>query len=264
MHEVEHSGFSEFLFNVSKKRISGDFLFRGQRSSDWFLENRWKRFQRDFLSGLQYSGSDIRESLRANAMKEFRNSEFGDEEMSVAEVEALCQHHGLPTRLMDWTYSPYVALFFAMDASALYPSTSEKCAIFEIDVEKFIFAVAFDTDGDETAALSPSAKSLAFSNSVDIANPRILELSDRRNRRAQKQEGTFIILPDRYDNLEQFEAKCISENPKGEFLTKHKVPNADRINAIRHLQSMGSRASTLFNDPGMAAVDGAYRALSLL
>jgi len=84
------------------QRFRSDFAFRGRARPDEPL-----------VPSLVRLGGETRR-LETHLLRNFRKyAARGDVPAdSVWNWLALGQHHGLPTRLLDWTYSPYVALHF--------------------------------------------------------------------------------------------------------------------------------------------------------
>jgi hypothetical protein len=87
-------------------RFRSPFVYRGVRSRDYTLSTSLQR-----LGGPYY---ELEHHLLRNFRKYAHDTAIPDK-ASVWDWLAVAQHHGLPTRLLDWTYSPYVALHFATD-----------------------------------------------------------------------------------------------------------------------------------------------------
>jgi hypothetical protein len=94
--------------NPNLDRYRSPFAFRGMADKDFKLETTLMR--------LRHS-PDILKDIERRLLSSFRKYayKFFDVNYSDWHWISVAQHHGLPTRLLDWSFSPFVAMHFATE-----------------------------------------------------------------------------------------------------------------------------------------------------
>src|SRR5215212_4101376 len=138
MEEHVVSSFEQF-HTVSSAKAKYGMLYRGQKDISKTLLPTLGRYMPSYLErGLdKETAKQELFSAESAVMRIFRKQSaayLGYIPDNGWELWSIAQHHGVPTRLLDWTLSPLVALFFAVEEEqwtgdsvvyALQPKNSE-------------------------------------------------------------------------------------------------------------------------------------------
>lgn len=107
------------------QRFRSGYVYRGMEDCDYPLTTTLNRLGESHLE--------------KHLLRNFRKySQIEDENKSIWNWLALAQHHGLPTRLLDWTYSPLVALHFATANFFRYNRNGIIWAINYVDTKEYL------------------------------------------------------------------------------------------------------------------------------
>lgn len=219
--EGKKLSWAEFRSHISTLSKS-KYLFRGQKEP-WRLRTSFHRGGRYRIS--EFTGNDVKQlHKRLSAI----TSHYFD--LNVPEQNGsffnLLQHHGYPTPLLDWSYSPYVAAFFAFRDLPLNYEDGGDVRIYIFDNEAWL------NKYNQIQNVDPPFPHLSVMEFIAIDNPRLVP-----------QQAITTVT-----NVDDIEAYLIEKKERDNlvYLTAIDIPANERETVMQELRFMGITAGSMF------------------
>ena len=186
--------------------LPSHFIFRGQANADWKLESSLER-----VVGANWCAEEAKKYEELSLVRFRSKFHLYDHENiepdSMLAWLAIMQHYGVPTRLLDFTESPFVALYFALET---YRSSSKKdLSVFAVDYRAVTAAsIACVRRNDSAFQFSDSEvyenRDAIFDRFIDPRAYDIAWITEPRkhNQRLDRQGGCFLISGNRDKKIE--------------------------------------------------------------
>jgi hypothetical protein len=231
--ELTLNSFHEFPSHITADfNDTRRYVWRGQQCSNWKLEPSLARRVRK-----KSTPADELATLQLARFKKAARGRRGTNppKLDDNELWALGQHVGLATPLLDWTISPYVALYFAFADPDHKDQTGHRC----------VFGL------QRTAIKKRTTEIMNRLGPNPNKGVTFFEPESDENSRVLSQRGLFTISPIR-TTIDDWIAENFKD-PKSDILIKILVPNTDREDCLRMLNRMNINHLTLFPDLSGAA-----------
>jgi hypothetical protein len=249
------------------EELQGSWCFRGQREASWLLHTSLDRdVQRERSSPNSRSLYHLnREAETRDLLHRFQ--QYAHHYLThvpprndLSSWYALMQHHRVPTRLLDWTESPYVAMYFAVEEKASEKRVREKeshSAVWAIDL------AWLETKARELLESKNSPPSKADRSPDEVADdtnrllreteePVIVRINPQMsNPRLFAQQGIFLCKLYHEASFGQMLMKMmmypeVTDRP---VVRKLEVGGSLRITFLKRLRAMNIHPASLF--PGL-------------
>jgi hypothetical protein len=241
---------------VENQRLKpgAQWVFRGLSDAKYKLKTSLERARWRFDAPWNELGGMETKMIRQFRRQAHRYLENPPKDDDTIEWLALMQHFGSPTRFQDWTYSFFVALFFAVETA------KKHCAVWAIDSDwlREKAELMFPLGAEEYKRENPPYKSGKFFRHVfchpPYPNRLVYTLNpERLNERLIVQQGLFIAPADISKPFEDnLDAICKNDSNAKDYIWKITIDDkvSLRCDILRHLHRMNINRASLF--PGLS------------
>lgn len=257
MKTIELHSMADLLTQLNE--LPNSFFYRGQADANWSLQSSLER-----VVGAGWSVEKA-QKFEDYSISQFR-SKFHLYDCENIQPESklawlsIMQHYGVPTRLIDFTESPYVALYFALEAYS--PQSGKQLALYAVDyseiMEKSIeFIKTKDSEFRETRLTVSEKQDKIFENVVDRFSYDIAWIAEPKqlNARLDRQAGSFLLSGNKGLKVEN----VLSSNLySGTRQVKYVIPSEMCSGVFALLRKMNITSKSLYGD-----LDGLARAIKM-